>query len=946
MTALMLCSLLMTSFVIAEVPDPTSTQGIDRNPTPPEQDSSDTIRTYDAVTATSTNSVSFDPTMVQTGITQSPYSEMAQSWQVTAGTGGVGDSAVFTDSITGEHNNQVKFENDGANAYIELSNYADGTLDGKVKISPQNWYSTIDRTSAHGVGSTTTGAKVQDGGCDANAMTSSQTVTCDISGDGGIDSGLATMLMVRASDAGGDASLGYAVMAPMASSGKFFGVDYLFDYNISVTVDSTIIGDLSTVGANEVTEIIVSCADVNCTEDRVILTTPTAYDGSQMSADGIKNAAEIYNTTTMIGLQANTVKMTFGIASTHTSNATANGAIFDPSVRIESGEPGLRMGVMEDGGMSWCDARWFLAKCDSVSTFDGNATNGEDGIVMKVTMPLETLYSMASYGGFDSATLDLAHPSGDSCFNGEIRTYIMSDSDYSASFSKNNLLTYLTTGEYKDVGTLAGFDSSYVVGTSQTDYCTGSTSGISTTKVPVTGLMDMAKDSLLFSYNQGWYDVEERTFNFYVVQEYVAGASAPTSGQAMTVATTGSSSPTINWKDSTSSNPLANATGIVRTATTSGTTNPAFATPYVMYYSGVNPSDNVIQGRTLQLVENQGITFGGTQTPADMIQRQNIQFAPTASTPRSTIECGLASTGTEMVSASISIFTNVDTSLNTGVNESQWKHYGVLNSNNSKWSIGPADINASNTGNLSVDNTEVNAGSSAVSFTGVFINGDSYKAVCEFEYASYDVGAETSKNVKVTYTTFFSASEDGDYSTGGGSDVDEDDGWFDELDGYDWVIVGIALAFIFLAIYMIIMGTSVKNIMDDRVAMILFGVGVIHAWVSHHFYYDVADGLTEEWALVVGSAGYLVIALSVYLYGSGNTSMAERNMRYFIGSIALIVLGVPTALTGLLNVESDILVDVAFGFPVYDVIAGLGTLIGVILFTQSIGGLWRREGSM
>ncbi len=929
---------------MAEVPDATATNGIDRNPTPPEQDSSDVLRTYDAVTATSTSSLIFDPTQVLSGTSQDPFSEMAQSWQITTNTGGVGDSAVFTDSIAGEHNNQVTIENIGNSATVKLVNTADGTQEGSVLISPQNWYSTIDRTSPHGVGSLTTGAKVQDGGCDATAMSSSQTVQCVVSGDGGIDSGLNTVLMLRASDTGGDAGLGYAVLGSPASSAKYFGVDYTFDYNISVSVDATNLGDLSTVSASETTEIVVSCADANCLQDNVVLTTPTAFDGSQLSADGIKNDAEIYNTTTMLGLQGNTVKMTFGTASTHQSNVSANGVIYDPSVRIETGEPGLRMGVMEDGGMSWCDARWFLAKCDSVATFDGNSTNGEDGIVMKVTMPLETLYSMASYGGFDSATIDLAHPSADKCFNGEIRTYIMSSSEYDSSFSKNSLLKYLTTGEYQDVGTLAGFDSSYVVGTSQTDYCTGATSGISTTKVPVTGLMDMAKDSLLYSYNQGLYDVQERTFNFYVIQEYVAGASAPTNGQEMTVATTGSSSPNIHWKDSTSANPLANSTGITRTAVTTGTTNPAFATPYVMYYSGVNPSDNVIQGRTLQLVENQGYTYGGTQQAKDMIQRQNIQFAPSETTPRSTIECGLASVGTEMVSSSISIFTNVDTSRHTGLNESEWKQYGVLNTNNSLWTIGPADINASNTGNLSVDNNEVNSGSSAVSFTGVFINGDSYKAICEFEYASYDVGAETSKSVKVSYTIYFSASEDGDYSSGGGSDVDSDDGWFDELDGYDWVIVGIALAFVLLALYMMWMGASLNGWMDDRVAMILFGVGVVHAWISHHFYYDIADPITEEWALIIGSAGYLVIALSVYLYGAGNTSMSERNMRYFIGSILLVLLGVPTALTGLLNVESDVLVDVAFGFPVYDIIAGLGTLIGVILFTQSIGGLWRREG--
>ncbi len=957
MTALMLCSLLIAG-VAAEIPDGDGTNGIDRNPTPPEQDRSDLSRVYDPVNAQSSQTLTFDGSKifsdqaVADGQWADVFSTQNGGWTVQAGTGGAGDSGIYQQ--TSKTHQTVVIANGVGGAQIEYTQNDDAkdtsgtpvptgaTPSQGFGIEFVNWFTTLDRTATDTGGAGANGAVVQDSGCDASVM-SEDVIRCAVSGDNGIGTAGSnpTAVWVHGGDQNGIAA--FAVEDTDGSSADlYFGIDFTFLYNITVDVGGVELAQLSTTAGNELADIHIECADVNCTQDPVHISAPTAYNLSSLGATGMASDAEIYNTTSMVAhASGNKVKLTFGIASEDITEATASGVFYDPSVEVMTGEPGIRMGIMEDGGATWCSDRWFMAGCDSTESFDGNASNGVDGVFMEMTMPLETLYSMSSFGGYDSAEVIVSHPTATHCFNGEIRSYVMSS--WEDSFSKNSLLTYLTTGDKYDVGTITGFDTSYVVGTSSTDYCTGSASGITTTSIPVSALKDITKDNLLLSYNNGYYDVSERTFSFTIVLEFVAGSSTPASGQSMTIDTSGTT-PKVQWKTDGTINPLANSTDITRVGET-GSTNPVPASPYVMYYSGVAPSDNVIQGRNLQLIETQGSTFGGTQTDTDMNQRQNIQFAPSASTPRSTVECGLAAAGVEYISAKISVFTNVDTSGNTGENETEWKPYGVLNANNSRWTIGP--VSGANTGNGSVDNDELNSGSSTVSYTGVFINGDEYKAVCEFQIKSSDVGADGApKTTTITYTQLFSAAEDGDYSSGGGSDVDDDDGWFESFNGWDLVIIGLALAIILMGAVMYGNGRAFQGLFDDRLAMILFGVGLLHAWFSHHYYYDVSDPISQETALVVGSLGYLVIALSIYLYGGMTTSRMERNVRYAIGGLLLIILGTPTAINGLFNTSIDAFEDVAWGFPIYDLVAGLGSLVGITIFVGALAGLYRREGGM
>lgn len=955
MTALMLFSMLIAG-VAAEVPDGDGVNGIDRNPTAPEQDRTALERVYDPVNAQSSQTLAFDGTKVfsdaQVALGGANYQSVFQSqtsaWTIVAGNTNQGDTGAFAQtSKTHQSLNVGNGATSGAViAYTQADDAKDtagnptpasgATQPQTIEIKVDNWYETLDRSSTSATAGAS-GAHIQDGGC-SNTPMSANVMVCDLDGDtASIDPAHPTQLYVKGGSSSN--SMAYGILDVDGSSADLFmAVDYAFAYNITVSVGGDNLPALSTVAGNEISDIVVSCADTNCTQDSVRFSAPTAYNASSLSSEGVASNAELYNTTSMVAhASGNIVKLTFGVATEDRTEAGTTGVFFDPSVEILTAEPGIKLGVIENGGATLCTDWWFMAGCDSAESFDGNASNGVDGIFMEISMPLETLYSLSSFGGYDSAEVRITHPTAANCFNGEIRTYVVSD--WEDSMTKNNLLTYLTSGDKYEVGTIGGFDSSYVVGTSSTDYCTGSASTITTTSVPVNALKDLTKDTLMLSNSNGFYDIDERTFTFSIIMEFVAGANTPTSGQSLAVDM--DSEPVVIWKTASGINPLANSTDIVRIGE-NGSTNPVPASPYAMYYSGVAPSDNVIQGRTLQLIETQGSTFGGTQSEDDMNQRQDIEFAPSASTPRSTVECGLAAAGVEYISAKISVFTNVDTSENTGENESEWKAYGVVNANNSRWSIGPAS--GANTGNGSVDNDELNSGSSTVSYTGVFINGDEYKAECEFVIKSYDVGAETAKTTTIKYTQLFSASEDGEYDSGGGSNVDDDDGWFESFNGWDLVIIGLALAIILMGAVMYGNGRPFAGLFDDRLAMILFGVGLLHAWFSHHYYYDVADPISKEMALVIGSLGYLVIALSIYLYGGMTTSRMERNIRYTFGGLLLIILGTPTAINGIFNTSIEAFEDVAWGFPIYDLVAGIGAVIGFTIFISAAAGLYRREG--
>lgn len=975
MTFLMLVSLSAVA-VSAAIPDGDGTNGIDRNPTPPEQDASVVIRTYDPASVKSGMEITFDSDYVRNDALASAtahnsgtgdsglFSQSQMAWTITPGDPAtpIGDSAVFglpsDPSIT----------TSGASAGIDLAitganptGLTMSSVEGgqAITMTMQNWYSSLDRTTAHGQGTGNNNAQIEVGSCKSSKTSTANpdsrllcNLNADFDGDAstpadGIESTLETNLLMRPSYSS-DASMGWALQASGTTAALYFGVDVGVAYNATLIVNGVGQEEGNSKNLQETDEVIIRCSDANCNQDDVRIGVPTAYNATGFQIEnGLVETANIYNSTTRVSIyDKQTFKLTFGIDASHQAEATASGVLWDPEITIETNDVGMKMGKIHDGEMSWCDASWFLAKCSGAESFDGNSSDGVDGMIMRITLPLETFWSMAAWGGYDKTTLTVSHPGTDSCFNGQINTHILTPAGFDAFTSKNSLIDYLVSGNYYDVGALGSADSSTTLGSNAADYCTGSTSGITETVIQLDALAAITANPLLVSHNNGMYDVEERTFDFYVVVSPEVGtmnAGSPSFNVNMETP----DGPTLKFTHSTNYNPLAVQDGITRTTNTTNQTNPAFATPYVMHYSGITPSDNVIQGRDLVGYQEAGGDYGpefqGLQDTATWKYRSDeAAFLPTASTPRSTIECGVAVADADYLEASIEIFTNTDTSKHTGLNESEWKAYGTRNNNNSYWGMGPAQ--GANTGNYSVDNKETNVGSSAVSYTGVFVNGDSYKAVCTFKFSSYDVGQENHTTQTLTYTTFFSAAEDGDYATGGGSDVDDDDSWLDSLDGWDFLIVGIALAIIAMGVYMWMTGTKLSGWFDDRLAMIIFGVGLLHAWAAHHYYYDWSDPISEETALVIGSLGYVVMGFAIYLYGGGNTTMQMRNMRYLIGGFFLIATGVPTALTGLLNVDSDALVDVAWGFPVYDVIAGIGSLIGGVLVASGFGILFRREG--
>ena len=962
MTFVMLLSLSAVA-VSAAIPDGDGTNGIDRNPTSPEQDVSVVTRTIDMASATSSMEVTFDSGMIRnsnpaasTANLADLYSPHKMKWDVTTAIPNTGPGASAQYALPSDPSELSHGADHGL--MVDISDTAEVTLidiesSSQVKTTFQNWYGSLDRTTPHGVGDSISTAIL--GECNDVGSRLVCNMNADFDGDAsngndGIDDGLTTNMMVAPSSGGGDAAYGYGLLAEGSTADKYFGIDFQVAHNATLIVDGVALAEGNTQNVQENAEVIIRCTDLKCTEDDIVLSVPTAYDASNWDNVNLilPDDAEIYNSTSRISVyDQTTFKLTFGVDASHTSNATASGVLWDPSVIIETNEPGMRMGKIHDGEMSWCDASWFLAKCNGAESFDGNTTDGADGMIMRITLPLETFWSMAAWGGYDNTMLQITHPNTDSCFNGQVNTHIYTEAGYDALVSKNSMINYLLSGNYYSVGDFGVADSSASFGTSAVDYCTGSTSGIVATDIKLDALASITQNPLLVSYNNGMYDIAERVFDFYVVVSPEVGtmnAGSP----SFNVNMEGGDAPKLKFTHSTNQDPLANQPGITRTTDTTNQTNPAFATPYVMHYSGITPSDNVIQGRDLVGFEQAGGDYGpefmGIQDASTWDARTDeASYAPTESTPRSTVECGVAVADADMVESSIEIFTNVDTSKHTGENnESEWKAYGVRNSNNSLWGMGP--FIGANTGNLSVDNKEVNTGSSAVSYTGVFVNGDNYKAVCTFKFTSYDVQAENFTTQTLTYTTQFSAAEDGDYNSGGGGDVGDDDGLFDDLDGYDYLIIGLALAIAILGGVMLFRGDRMNNgfdWFDDRFAMVLFGVGIIHAWIAHHFFYDVADPLSEEWALVIGSAGYIVIGLSIYLYGGGNTTRSMRNMRYLVGGLLLILLGVPTALEGFTGGDFE---DVSWTFPVYDVIAFVGSAIGTILLASGLGILFRREG--
>ena len=911
---------------------------------------------------------------------------------------------------------------------IVVTDASDGASGQSVTMTLQNWYGDISRTTAHGVGGV--GGRINGptlSGC--TGPTTGTMQKCSLNGnDNGIDAAIATNLLMLPNE--GSNVFSYAIESDLESATKYFGIDYTTTYNMELFINGVkqTVGNTKSVSLMD--DVILRCSTALCTEADIQIGIPAAYKTSGLAYGGGTGATlidENYNvTSSVVSFSANTVKLTFGTAvlvnsvPTGISNITAtHGVFYDPSIRFLSDEPSLRVGQIENGGASWCDSWWFLAKCGETLSLDGLATAGVDGVILHYKVPLESMYSQASWGGYDKVQMVLNHNFAKQCFNGNIDSYVVAPKDIGTFQVKNSFLKYATSGDYytmtEPTSQFASGTTSF--GTATADYCFGSTmpAGQQSTLIDIGRIGQMTSSSPYAEYLDGFYDLDTQMYEFYVILTVEASttntpaASGSTeefafaTGGVQDVATAMDGSPQITLENTVARNPLATTSdGSIRTTSTVNQTNPAFGSPYVMYYSGVTPSDNVIAGRNVtdqsEVNGDWGLKYLGTQTlipdqhvrkdfgvgftlsnGESVLSKAQLGYANNNdatifnSTPMSTIECGAAAFGGSMTSAGIEIFTSLDTSQYYGAGqndpaltqgfpsaygiEETWKAYGTLDTNSSRWaSAKPAgnmtvapNASTTHTGmTWAVDNNEVNTdGSNVVSFTGSFINGDAYKAVCTFTYNSDDIEQSDVTATTITQTYYFTALHDGNYVGSAGGDVsedDDDDSWMDQLDSYDYIIIGLALTLIGLAVYMWSTGSGISSWFDDRVAMGLLGVAILHAWVAAFFGTDGTGDLTSDTALAVGTLGYLVMALAAYLWGNGTTSQGERNFRFALGGVFLIAVGVPAALTGLLNVESELLQDAMWSFPVYDAVAGLGSFIGIILLGSAAAGLYRRDG--
>ena len=139
-----------------------------------------------------------------------------------------------------------------------------------------------------------------------------------------------------------------------------------------------------------------------------------------------------------------------------------------------------------------------------------------------------------------------------------------------------------------------------------------------------------------------------------------------------------------------------------------------------------------------------------------------------------------------------------------------------------------------------------------------------------------------------------------------------------------------------MALYMLFGGGAAKinDWTKDMRAAALFGVGLLHAWAADHYFYDFQGGsISEETSLVLGSMGYVVMGLGLWFYvRSASPRSAMMNTNMMILGLYLILFGIPSAITGFLELDYEVFEDAFWQFPLYDLIAAVGTAIGAIAF--------------
>ena len=694
------------------------------------------------------------------------------------------------------------------------------------------------------------------------------------------------------------------------------GFDITFAHNYTVLINGAgqTVGDAK--GLGQMDTIVFRADNTTLQLPDITMTMPTAYDYG--------NQSDILNSSTRINIVSKTVvhfttvldiaaDKDCTLSSDDSTDASCNGVIWDPAFTFGEGkEPGIRVGNIENGAGSWCDAKWWFASCGSSISVDGNTSKGMDGAMIKYTIPASVMYSQASWGGWEKAELVLKH-SKSQCFNGEITAYMVAPSQIGNFRTEKGLASYLLYGDYYNyTAPTSGYSiGSEVVGSPSSDYCfTASDS----TKIHLTGLDEYTGNIGMYSaYEQGFYDFNTRMFTFYILldvkQTRVVDAAGTDEFEFETDHGASNANFAIEFTYVAARNALSANDGATRTTNNTNDTSPNFASPYAQFYH-VNGVSALMAGNN---GSHAGSVAGGVLYDTAALSNEIY----------STFECGANVHGGSIKSVKISMY--IDTNF-TGTVPS-WQPYGTINSNGSQWAYGPV------TGSNPVDNTEEATTSEAASFTGVFTNGETYKASCETVYWSYDIHrtrmSTITMNSDTTFTPMYNA-----MATGSGA-VDDDDDY--EFTWGDALVVIFGFGLIFLGLYMWRMGGQI-GWRDERVAYLLLGIGALHAWASTQYGPSGTGYWDADEVELIGSLGYLVMTAGAWLWAM-EAKAGDMNLRNGLAGLFLIVTGLPEALSNF-GIDSDAAADAMWIYPVYPVISAIGAFVGVLLVGNALWMMW------
>ena len=281
----------------------------------------------------------------------------------------------------------------GGGVNVVITDASDGTGGDSITMTMLNWYGASDRSAPHGQGSSVKGAGMA--ACTTPAP--ENILRCSLNHpDDGIAVELPTEATFYPNDGGN--TLSYGITAHKDTATFFYGLDYATPHNVSVYINGVQEAIGNTKAVSVLDDVVLKCSDSACTNSDIQIGIPSAWnmDGisNKVSQHGSATATdENWNVTARLSIyDGKTVKLTFGLAAEHQANATATtngagmGAFFDPSISFLNDEPGVRIGQIEDGGASWCDAWWFLAKCGDALSYDGVAADGMDGVILHLSL--------------------------------------------------------------------------------------------------------------------------------------------------------------------------------------------------------------------------------------------------------------------------------------------------------------------------------------------------------------------------------------------------------------------------------------------------------------------------------------------------------------------------------------------------------------------------------